>query len=922
MIKTALKIVLFVFSVIIFNLKLNAQTGSIEGIIRDKNTKESIIGANVIIQGTSIGSSTDFDGKYDITGLKSGTYIIEVSYISYKKQIINNVKVVAEQKTVLNIDLETESKLLKSVEVKAEIARDKENVLMMEQKKATAIVQQIGQQELSRKGVSDVAAAVTKVTGISKQQGDNNIYVRGLGDRYNSTSINGLPMPSNNPELKNISLDIFSTDIVEFISIDKVYNNNIYGDFAGGNIDIASKDFSGKGFIEAGLSTKYNTNLSGKTPFILKEGPDFFGFYTTQYPPSIAEFTFENKMNPKESKYLPIGFSLTGGNKYKIGKKDSEFNFFATANFDNEYSYIKGISRSVNSTGYALKDLNKEKHSYGTNSTLMLNVGYKLKKKHKLNYNLIFINSTDNTFDKYEGTIIDIADYNNGLLIRNTYKKNTILINQLIGSHEIGYNTTSKWGVSYNSVTSDIPDRMQNTFVKQNDNTYIFGQNQITDNHRYYHYLKEDEFAFNASITYKLFSLSSETDFKYKFTLGGTARMKIRDFNATQYNFRILNAQSTTVVDPNNLDAFFNNENLLKGNYFRIETFRGNFQVKNATDPQVYSGNQIIQVGYFNIEYKPTLKFTALLGFRAESVYQKVEWNTQLDPNDKKDILEDIALLPSLTAKYEINSKNNLRFGTSKTYTLPQFKERALFIYEDVTQVKIGNPDLYQSDNYNVDLKWELFPKNGQLISLGLFGKYILNPINEVTISSATNDISFLNTGDWGYVSGAELEIKLDLYTNNEKGYKFNFGFNTSYMNTNQELNSEKVQEETVYKVNFTNKESAFTGASDLLINSDLGYVKNWNNEKNNISITLSYNYTSEKLFAIGTNNRGDIFEKPISTLDFIVKTKLNKLNIGFSVKNILDSKVETYQANKTEDIVVSSYKRGLMAGISLSYKF
>jgi hypothetical protein len=106
--------------------------------------------------------------------------------------------------------------------------------------------------------------------------------------------------------------------------------------------------------------------------------------------------------------------------------------------------------------------------------------------------------------------------------------------------------------------------------------------------------------------------------------------------------------------------------------------------------------------------------------------------------------------------KYELNSKQNLRLGLSKTYTLPQFKERAPFIYEEVLQVKVGNKDLYASDDYNLDLKWEMFPKSDELISVTAFGKYILNPMNEVTISSSSNDISYINTGDYGYVAGAE----------------------------------------------------------------------------------------------------------------------------------------------------------------------
>src|SRR5690606_38961863 len=119
-----------------------------------------------------------------------------------------------------------------------------------------------------------------------------------------------------------------------------------------------------------------------------------------------------------------------------------------------------------------------------------------------------------------------------------------------------------------------------------------------------------------------------------------------------------------------------------------------------------------INAGFANLEYKLSEKLSAVVGVRFEALSQKVTWKTQLDNEQTTDEYTKNAFLPSLSLKYEINDKNNLRFAASKTYTLPQFKERARFIYEDVTEIKVGNPDLYASDDYNADLKWEYFPTN------------------------------------------------------------------------------------------------------------------------------------------------------------------------------------------------------------------
>ena len=157
----------------------------------------------------------------------------------------------------------------------------------------------------------------------------------------------------------------------------------------------------------------------------------------------------------------------------------------------------------------------------------------------------------------------------------------------------------------------------------------------------------------------------------------------------------------------------------------------------------------------------------------------------------------------------------------------------ASFIGMKTTEVKVGNPYLYPSQNYNADLKWEYFLKNDELISVTAFGKYIIDPINEITLASSTNDISFINTGDSGHVYGIELEVRKNIFEiEGDLTNKLSTGFNASYMKTDQELDSEKVRNETDYNINLTNERAGFTGASDFLLNADLSYTKDFQNNK------------------------------------------------------------------------------------------
>ena len=890
-------------------------TGSIAGKLIDKEyNNEPLAFGNVLLKGTTTGTTSDIDGLYGFENLSAGSYTLIYSFIGYETQE-TIIDVVANKVTTVNVTMGASTASLDEVLITTTTRKESEAALLLDQKRAIEIKQNIGAQELSRKGVSDVATAVTKTTGISKQEGSGNIYVRGLGDRYNSTSINGLPITSNDPEKKNISLDIFSTDIVEYISIDKVYGPKISGDFAGGNVDITSMNYKGKGMFELSLGATVGTNAINKfDDFKLQDGPNKLGFSSYGIPKNpLNGYNFDNSLAPNKEKPLGTSIGIKAGKSFDIGEQSS-LNLFATASFDNGFDYREGINQSVSAQGAKLKSFNQERFSYNTNTTGMFNANYRLNADHKIAYNFLMVNSSSQIKDAYQGFIRDIAEDNNGLIQRATYIQNTLIIHQLLGNHKLTDKLDLDWAASYNKVEGDMPDRTQNTLRFSEDaNGYVFAQNTITDNNRYYQNLIEDELAANVAVSYKL-DEDAEGNSKGKVTLGYNGRYKKRDFEAIQFNFRITGSQLNTVVDPNNLDTFLNQDNYNNG-LFDIESFAG-------LTPQTYNGEQIINAGFASLEYKISDKLSSVVGLRYEKVEQTVSWRTQLDASGKSNTFNRNEFLPSIVLKYELNEKQNLRLGASKTYTLPQFKERALFIYEDVTEVKVGNPDLYPSQNFNLDLKWEIFPNSSELFSVTAFGKYILDPINEITLASSTNDISFINTGDTGYVYGAEFEMRKDIFNFDEDAAnRLSAGLNASYMQTHQDLDSEKVREETNYNTNLTDDTSGFTGASDLLLNADVSYNKDLKNDAN-IMATVAYSFASDRLYALGVETKGNLVDKSVGNLDFILKTKLNKnLSIDFTARNILNPAIERVQENATGDITVLSYKRGAFFKLGLSYK-
>lgn len=918
-----------IIALVFISQLVSAQSkGTLKGMLSDgESNNDPLPFANVFIKGTTIGGTSDFDGNYTLS-LAAGNHILVFSFIGYTT-VEKNIIVKAGETLTVNQQLSAKAGLtLDEVQIQGTVNRSKVSTLLVDQKKAILIKTTIGAQELENKGVSDLATAVTKATGVSKQEGSNTVFVRGLGDRYNSTTLNGLPLPSNNPSMKNISLDIFSTDIVQKIDINKIYTGSIYGDFAGANINIFSKEHVGKPSVDFEIGSGTNSNLS--SVFYIQDGPNYTGFYNNTYPTNaLSDYNFTTSLDNTSKMPIATNLSIKGGKKYQIGE-DGSLNVFGTFSFSNGYKFKEGIKRGgVNAQGLAYTDYTFKSYNYTTNTTGMLNGTYKVNTKNTYKFSSLFINFSNQSLDEYKGVInvFDNASNGGGFVKRATFDRTTLFINQILGNHKFGETKELDWGVGYNHVNNVIPDRRQNMLVPKSDNdpkgVKIVSDLAASDNHRFYQELIEDELATNVIGSY-VFEKDKEDQYKGKLTLGYSGRFKKVNFKATQFNFRINKNVVQPNVNPSSLNTYFTQANLTS-NLFKIETFRGDVSTANALDPQTYFGNQFINGGFLEAEYRFTSKFTAVLGIRFEHIYQDISWKTSLDPIGDKDAFTKVEFLPNATFKYEVNDKNNLKLAASKSYTLPQYKERAPFQFEEVTQIKFGNPKLNTSTNYNADLRWEYFPKSGEVISVTGFGKIIQNPINEVVVASATNDISYVNTGKQASVFGAEFEIRKNIFSlENEKEIdiltnKLSAGFNASYMYSNQDFDRLKVINENNLNVNFTNKEGRLTGASDLILNADVTYRKDFSKTAN-VLATITYNYFSDRVYAIGSAGKGDLIDKGIGSLDVILKSELSKkIKLGFSLKNVLNPTIKRIQ--EIQNIEVHSFKNGMNASLSLTYK-
>ncbi len=898
------------------------QKGIISGHVKEKLSGEDAIGANIVIDGTSIGATTDISGKFSFS-VEAGTYKLITTYIGFQKLIVDSLVVKAGEELKIELQLDSEDQQLQEVVITGTADKTSESFLLVERKNAVEFVQNIGAIELSRKGVSNAEAAVTQVTGVSKQEGVKNVFVRGLGDRYNSTSLNNLPLPSEDPEYKNITLDFFSSDIINSIDVNKTFGANIFGDVTGANVNIVSKQLFEDREFKVNASIGVNSQTVSQD-FYRADGANFLGTADRNVPISnLKDYSFDHSFQPNKvsGPLANLNLSLSGGKTFNVGR--NVLRTFIVGAMGNDYLFKKGQVRQVSPTGGIRQDFDYSKSEYNASQIGLASVSYDFGEGNRIFYNTMYIHDNKQSVGNYEGFTVngndDISDPNayKSFVRRQQQNNNTLLVNQLISAINLNENLKLDVGGSFNVARGDEPDRRSSFYVFDGDG-YRVNTNSPAFNHRFYSSLKENDIAANASVTYKFDEESNN-----KITIGYNFRSTNRDFSSTQFNFDFPSPATVSVDNP---DALFNQQSIDNGT-FEMETGRGTGS--KALIPFTYTGDRMIHAAIANAVFDVTPQLTVNVGARYEKIRQEVGWDTNLDErnpnirNDNTEVREPSYFLPSLNIKYNISDDNIVRLASSKSYTMPQFKEVAPFYYEDVNVSSFGNPKLLPAENFNVDLRYEHYFKNKELIAVTVFYKRIKNAINRVQVASAANELSYVNTGN-ADAAGVELEVRKGLYTitnKNDKNTSLDVGLNVSYLYSKQDLKDVPTDDLAFQP---TNKTSALEGASPWLVNSDITF--NTQGQKGrSLTTALVFNFFSDRIYSIGAPvGNQHIYENGIPRLDFISKIGLSeKFSLSLNVRNILNPNYRlTKKVDSGANEIISDYRKGLTTSLGFTYKF
>lgn len=926
-----MKFKIIIFSLFISLLSFAQNKGTISGTITDKEANNAPLAfANALIKGTSIGVTTNEVGKYSLT-IEPGNYTLILSFVGYESvEVIVDVK--AGETVTLNTALGSGGYKLEDVKIQGASAnKEKETALLMDQKKAVEIKQSIGAQEMSRKGISDVEEGLTKVTGIVKVDG-RGLFVRGLEDRYNNLLINDLQAPSNSPFKKIIPLDLFPTDIVGVLNIYKTFNPNISGDFAGATINIETAQ-SRTSITKISTGIGYTTGNNNED-FLISENaattqgffgllgkdralPEAFGTKPSGViltPSQYQESAKQNNWNVDQST-SPINNSVGFLHTEKFNlKNDNSINYIFSFNGENNYQIRKGVDRTfTQGQGNYDNNLFTSKYTYSTTFSGLAGVKFK-SKRFGIALNSFLLRSTSSSIQDQLGYTNSLSTEPNVLIRINQFEESKYWNNQVLANYTINDKQSLKGGFSYVKTQFGQPDRKFITGTKVNDTDIkvTYGGNNLI---RQFLDVSSDRY-FSGMLEYNLNLNKTETGKTNKLSIGynGFSNEEISTYRFVFGRPLISNTYTTNLNDIS--EPISNDVNAGLLNFTEEST--GDYKTKLL---------QNVNSGYVNGFLNFGEKWEVNGGLRVENSVREIKYREIGDPfNSKyrKLTKEKIDFLPSVNVKYALSDKSNIRFASSKTLTRPASIEvmPIQYVNPDGT-VELGNPNINNSDNINIDLKYEIFPNAKELIAVGVFGKQTKNPIERVFIPTASSggQITTYQNSKEATLFGAELELLLQLKRITPILDNFSFGFNTSLMQT-------KVNVDLVKNPLENNASRELQGAAKWVVNSDLKYDFQFNPEMKN-SITLVYGVTGDRIYAVGTAGVDNIYEKPFSKLDFIWTSKLSKnIEAKFAIDNILNPTFRRELGNNSKititeaDLTVKDFKRGTGFSFNVNYTF
>lgn len=927
---------------------LQAQQGTIRGTVFEKATGEGMWGVQVFILNTSNGATSDFDGKFEIK-IAPGTYDLKASFVGNKTVNITGLVVKANEVTVIDaIWMEEETGDLGVIEVVADAIKTTDVALLKIKQKSTNLIDGISSQQIKRAGDSDVAGAIRRVPGVSIQGGQY-VFVRGLGDRYTKTILNGMEVPGLDPDRNAIQIDIFPTSLIDNIIVFKNFTPDLSADFVGGTVNIETVDLPTEKTFSASASIGYNPDMHFKNNFVTYNGggSDFLGFddgtrdlpfngrtgnlpspldndpelnrITRSFDPNMATFT--------DNSFANYSFSLSTGNQVDLG--NNKFGYIGALNYRNTTAFYENAIdvAAVRPNESNVNQLENDTRFLGPLGTRDAQVSALLGgalKMENAKFKLQAMHIQNGTERAAKRTRVRSNENFNTSIVDNLEYTERSLTN-LLASGEHYFNGNEQeltWKLSSTFSTINDKDIRSTPFTLEDDDTYSINAQEGGEPNRIWRLLDETNYVAKVDFR-KNFDFNGRPS---KLKVGASNIYKERDFEIQNFNLSIRGNQRVLDLnsDPNRLLA---EENLWDTNDGTGVYVENQFNLSNS-----YAGRINTLGGYVSAEVPLTEKLKTIAGVRVEQYDQFYTGVNQAGANpndpsgrvfDDENVLSSFEFFPSLNFIYATSESANLRASYSRTIARPSFKEKSTAEIQDVLTGRtfIGNIDLVETNINNYDLRWELFWEGGQTISVGAFYKTFTNPIELVRSSAQPNDLSPQNVGD-ATMAGIEVELRKNLGFLTPKLENFNFSTNVTFTEASVQMDDDE-RAGRLNGLRFGEPlaiKRDFLGQPPYIINTSLNYTdyeRFWN-------AGVSYNVQGSTLAVVGINRTPDTFDVPFNSLNLNVSKGFGeegRHQIGLRVTNILnDVREREFQSFGSTPIIETSRVIGTQFRIKYSY--
>jgi TonB-dependent receptor len=930
------------------------QQGTLAGKVTDKKTSEGVIGATVLVTGTTQAAPVNVDGSYTLP-LDAGTYSITITYVGYKPLTFPGIVIKSGETTTLNGTMEESATSLTEVTVTGVKQTGTEVALIQDLRKSEVVVSGMSNDQIVKTLDRDAAEVVKRIPGVTIQN-NNFIVIRGLAERYNTVLLNDALTPSAETDTRSFSFDILPSSVIDRVLIFKSGAPELQGEFGGGIVKVYTKNSVLENSTSLTVSgwARSTTTFKGGFQSTDHSSTDLLGFDNGQreMPALLGNLTRNGATSATDlatsrtelrNEFLPriitsrpdLRFSLGLNRKFEIGKVYvSNVTSISYSNTQEQYTSERQRYDFYDPKFPDLMPLAQYRYQ-DTRSLSAVRLGIihnyqvRLNDRNRVEFRNFFNQyGTDEVVNRRGPNYSDVPDIG---LEHNDYslhyQSRSIYSGQLGGTHEVGpaNRTTLTWAAGYNHVNRSEPD------YRQNQQTRLYDKDKPGDlnpapfevqvnnvpqtSSRFYASLKENTYMASGQAERRFSGRDTLSANQYKLRVGFYTEQKKRDYDSRTFNYARAGRLDPTIASQS-LSTIFSPENLNTTNGFLLR--------ENTNEFDRYTGENTLAAGYVGAVAPLSDKFNLTGGVRVEYNRKFLESGGADAPYEEKRTF----FLPSFNATYNFNDRNLLRAGGSISVNRPEFREVAVYNYYDFSNnffVK-GELSTKTAKIYNADLRYEFYPTRSEMISVGVFYKHFTDAIEQITSPSLGSDL-FLTyqNAPKAYDLGVEVEARKSLVglTDNAFLQHFSFILNASLIKSRVQLD-ETLDSNT----NFAITDRALQGQSPYVVNAGLFYQ----DDERHWQISAQYNVIGPRISFVGDKqNNPSIIEQERHVVDLALTKGIGThLEVRAGVQNLLNQSVrQNYDFDRNGEIngieknaSFNRYRRGTYSTLGLTYKF